>query len=208
MIIAATGALLLLAPVLVGGRLSRLGGVRFRAGWTVVAAILLQVLVIELLTGPRRLLDAGHIVSYLLAGAFVLANRRIPGLLLIGAGCASNGITITVNGGTLPASAWAMRTAGIAPTSDFVNTGLVAHPRLALLGDVLAIPAPLPFANTFSVGDLLIMVGATYAAFRICGTRWTAAWAPAGRGHGYPRHRADGPGLVRVALPGNVSRTS
>jgi len=53
----------------------------------------------------------------------------------------------------------------------FLNAGTVAHPVLGLLGDVFAWPAPLPLANTFSIGDLLIVAGVAYGAHRISGSR-------------------------------------
>jgi hypothetical protein len=87
-------------------------------------------------------------------------------------GAASNGITIALNGGQLPASAGALRASGIVKDPrDFVNSGLVAHPVLGFLGDVFAWPAPLPLANMFSVGDVLIVVGIGIGMHRLMGSR-------------------------------------
>jgi len=41
-----------------------------------------------------------------------LANRRVPGLVILRLGGASNGIIIALNGGTLPARPTALRIAG------------------------------------------------------------------------------------------------
>jgi hypothetical protein len=41
----------------------------------------------------------------------------------------------------------------------------VADAVLPWLGDVFAWPAPLPLANTFSVGDLVIVLGVVVAAW-------------------------------------------
>ena len=46
---------------------------------------------------------------------------------------------------------------GIAP--GYSNSSLDARPALAPLTDVFATPPPLPFANVFSVGDVLIGIG-------------------------------------------------
>ena len=54
-----------------------------------------------------------HLATYVIAGVFVAVNWRIPGLLIIALGGAANGITIALNGGTLPASASALEMAGI-----------------------------------------------------------------------------------------------
>ncbi|MHB1490937.1 MAG: DUF5317 family protein, partial [Cellulomonas sp.] len=96
-------------------------------------------------------------------------NRHIPGALLVGAGAASNGITIALNSGVLPASRAAITAAGIDPHLAFANTAVLNHPVLPWLGDVFAWPAPLPLANTFSIGDILIVLGVIIATWT--GTR-------------------------------------
>jgi hypothetical protein len=193
-IIPVTAILLMLSPALLGGRISLLAGVRFRhAGW-VAGALLLQLAVLEFIPMPRSAAESIHIGTYLLAAWFLWANRLIPGLWLVALGAFSNGITIAINGGRLPARAGALRTAGIDLTPDqFVNSGVLADPELSFLGDVFAIPAGFPLANVFSVGDVLIVAGAGLAAYRICGTRWSTPWNPAAAGHGHGRHIASMP---------------
>jgi len=39
------------------------------------------------------------------------------------------------------------------------------------LGDVLAVPAAVPMANVFSIGDVLILVGFAYGLHHLCGSR-------------------------------------
>jgi len=165
--------LALLSPILFGGSLARFGLVRFRGWWVVVAALLAQILIIEIFPdADRALLEAVHIGTYVAAGVFVAVNWDTPGLLLIAAGGAMNGITIALNGGQLPASPDALRMAGIdAAAGDFVNSGALAHPVLPLLGDIFAWPEPFPFANVFSFGDVLIVAGTFYGAQKITGSR-------------------------------------
>jgi hypothetical protein len=164
----------LVGPSLLGGDLRRFGTIRLRAVWLPVAALLAQIVIIEIIPdGSRPLLVTIHLTTYVLAGVFIWINRSIPGLVVVGVGALLNGVTIALNDGTLPASAAAERMAGIEQSSGFVNSGALAHPVLPWLGDMFAWPQPLPLANVFSIGDLLIVVGTWYAAFRICGTRWT-----------------------------------
>ena len=175
MIVVVAGLVALLSPALFGGRLTRLGEVRLRSRRYVLAALLMQVVILSLvLVVDARVLAAFHVLSYLLAGVFVWRNRGIPGLAVTATGVASNGITIAVNEGTLPASPAGLRAAGIVQNgADFVNSGALAHPRLAWLGDVFVVPAPLPLANVFSIGDVLIVVGVAIGAHRICRSRLT-----------------------------------
>jgi Family of unknown function (DUF5317) len=180
MIIPLAALVVLLLPLLFGGSASRLAMVKLQHIEWIAAALLIQILIVELLTGPELLLKAAHILTYVVALWFMIVNRRIPGLWLIGLGAISNGVTIAVNGGTLPARLGALRSAGINLSPDrFVNSGEVAHPHLSLLGDIFAIPAALPLSNVFSIGDILIILGTAVAAWRILGTRWTKPWTPA-----------------------------
>jgi hypothetical protein len=179
MIIPVAALTVLLLPILLGGRPQRLAGVTLHHLPAILAALAVQVVIVELLTGPEILLKGVHIATYVLALWFMIVNRRIPGVPFIGLGALLNGVTITLNGGTLPARLGALRAAGIeTDTERFVNSGTVAHPHLAWLGDIFAVPAPLPLANVFSIGDILIILGTAIAAWRIIGTRWTTPWNP------------------------------
>ncbi len=103
----------------------------------------------------------------------VVANVRVPGVAVIGAGLACNLVAIVANGGAMPASASALASLGWTEASGYSNSVVVADPALAPLTDIFALPAWLPFANVFSVGDVLIAVGvaATIAlAMRRTGT--------------------------------------
>lgn len=115
---------------------------------------------------PRGLAATAHIATYVVAVAFLWLNRTFPGVLVVGAGAALNGFVIALNGGTLPASASAVERAGLVHDGDFQNSAVLDNPVLLPLGDVFAWPAPLPLANTFSIGDVLIVVGV-----------WIAVWA-------------------------------
>lgn len=163
----------LASPLLFGGQMSRLALVRFRGWWILVAALLAQIVIIEVVPGANRtLLESVHMATYVAAGVFVAVNWRVPGLLVIALGGASNGITIALNGGQLPASRPALEMAGIElAKGDFINSGVLADPVLPLLGDYFVWPEPFPFANVFSIGDVLIVLGTLYGAHKITGSR-------------------------------------
>jgi hypothetical protein len=118
------------------------------------------------------MLEAIHMATYVAAGLFVAINWRVPGLLVIAAGGAMNGITIALNGGQLPASKPALNMAGIELTKgDFINSGYIKDPVLPLFGDIFVWPEPFPLANVFSFGDVLIVLGVFYGANKIAGSR-------------------------------------
>ncbi len=151
-------------------RLSRLTTIRFRRMYLVWVALLDQILVISVLPDHEHLvLDIANLVSYAAAAFFVWSNRRIPGVVLLGAGGALNLLAIVTNGGTMPASASALRASGWKPAAGhFANSAVVAHPRLAFLGDVFATPRWVPFHDVFSVGDVVIVVAVGLLVYKTC----------------------------------------
>jgi hypothetical protein len=162
----------LLSVPLAGGRLSRLAEVRFRGASLAVLGLAVQVLVISVLpTGARDLHAAAHLASYLMLGAMLVLNIRIPWLWLVALGGLSNFVAIAANGGVMPASRAALASAGSLPApGHFINSTLLEHPHLAFLGDVFAIPAPWAH-NVFSVGDAIIAAGALLTLHGLAGSR-------------------------------------
>jgi hypothetical protein len=150
----------IIAGYLFGGRLDRLSQVRFR--WAPLAMLGLAVQV-ALFSDPlaERVGDAGppiYVASTAVVLVAVLRNLDIRGVAIVALGAASNLLAIVVNGGYMPADPDALASiGGVAP--GYSNSSSVADPLLEPLTDILAIPAWVPFANVFSVGDVLIGVG-------------------------------------------------
>ncbi len=180
MLLVAFVVLALATVPIFGGRLGALAELRFRYVWALLAALGIQIVIVSVIPdghGPFH--GAAHIGSYLLAGLFVVANRRLAGMWLLAMGGAMNLAAIAANGGVIPASPAALVTAGRAVSqAGFRNSAPLLDPNLAFLGDIFALPPPFPFHNVFSVGDLCIALGAAVALHRICGSRLI----PSGRG--------------------------
>jgi hypothetical protein len=153
---------LVLGPIfalLLGGDLSRLLQVRFRLSWTVLAALGIQLYVF---IGPGQELEPDfrlglHIGSYALLLLFVTANLRLKTMIPVLVGVALNAVAITANGGVMPVAADAAGAAGI--EADPTASVSLEADRLTFLGDIFAIPQPLPLTNVFSIGDILIGFG-------------------------------------------------
>jgi Family of unknown function (DUF5317) len=162
MTLALAFVLLVLSVPLAGGRLSRLGELRVRSIWLAGLAFAVQVLIVTVIpegdTGAHR---AAHLGSYALVGACVLRNLDVRFLWLVALGGALNLIAIVANGGVMPARRGALEAAGLDVRSGaFANSDLVEGARLGFLGDVFALPAGWPGANVFSLGDVVMVVGA------------------------------------------------
>jgi hypothetical protein len=144
-----------------------------------VAALLVQVVQFDPV-GGRLLGDLGPAV-YVASTAVVLAvvarNIRVTGLTVVAAGAASNLAAIVANGGYMPADPGALALAGLEPTEGPSNSIVLAEPALRPLTDVLALPAWVPLANVFSIGDVLIGLGVAVA---IAAAMRAAPTVPAG----------------------------
>jgi MFS family permease len=162
------------------GRLGGIERLRFRRPWTVGLALAIQVVVISVLRGPADPVHVGlHVCSYVLGAWFLFENRRIPGVWLMAAGAASNIVAIVANGGVMPAAPSALTTAGLPlAVSTFKNSAALAQPRLLFLGDVFAVPASWPLHNVFSIGDVLLALGAAMTIHAVCGSRLIPSSAP------------------------------
>ena len=82
-----------------------------------------------------------------------------PRMLVVALGAASNLAAIIANGGYMPASIAAMEALGKVPKTVYSNSAVVPEPALAPLTDIFALPSWLPWANIFSIGDVLIGLG-------------------------------------------------
>jgi hypothetical protein len=147
---------------LLGGRLDRLASVRFEWAWLAVGGLLVQVLLFSPLVTDR--IDAGlgaaiYVASTAAVLVAVLRNIRVPGLAFVALGAVSNLAAVIANGGVMPTTTEALASAGLEPTSGLSNSAVLATPVLAPLTDVYALPAWLPLANVFSIGDVLIGLG-------------------------------------------------
>jgi Family of unknown function (DUF5317) len=164
-------AMLFVLPltVIAHGQPRRLADARLTAGRYVATGLAMQIAILEtpLRYAPQGALALVHVTSYLLIAVFFYKNRHVPGLVVLGLGGASNFAAIASNNGIMPATHWAVRTAGLrGQAHGFTNSA--AHGRTALwfLGDTFAIPRSWPLANVFSIGDVIILIGVAIFLYR------------------------------------------
>ena len=151
----------LVAGFVMGGRIDHLAELRF--AWAPVAVIGLLVQLVLFSTPVADVVgDAGPVLYVASTAAVLLAvlrNLRIPGMVLVALGAASNLVAIAANGGVMPASPEAVAALGQEAADGFSNSVVMADPAMRPLTDLYALPAWLPGANVFSVGDVLIGIG-------------------------------------------------
>jgi Family of unknown function (DUF5317) len=154
----------IVAGYLIGGRLDNLGHVRFRLGWVAVIALAIQLVLFSAVADgwPAELVRGGYVGSTALVLAVVIANIRLTGVPLVVLGALSNLVAVVANGGAMPAGAGALAALGFG-VGGHTSSIALEHPAFEPLTDVYAMPAWMPMANIFSVGDVVIGIGVVVA---------------------------------------------
>jgi hypothetical protein len=155
----------LLVGLLAGGRPSGIGQVQFKSGWLIFLGFGTQLVLFAPPVAERvgTLGPPIYVASTAVVLAALIRNAAQPGLPIVALGAVSNFLAIAANGGYMPASTEALAALGKVPASGFSNSAVVTDPAFAPLTDIFALPAGLPFANVFSVGDVLIAIGVAVA---------------------------------------------
>jgi len=104
-----------------------------------------------------------YIASTLAVFVAVVRNLRLPGMAIVAVGALCNLVAISANGGLMPAGPGALAFAGFSGPGDHTNSVILEAPMFEPLTDIYALPAWLPLANVFSVGDVLIGIGVAVA---------------------------------------------
>jgi Family of unknown function (DUF5317) len=156
------GVVGLLLGKLLGGSFRNLAETRIRTTGLAFGAVGLQLIAFPSdalpWSTPTSVAKALWLASYALLIAMIVRNRRLPGAAIVGAGLACNLAAILANGGLMP-----VRRAALAASGGHYhihnNSIQLGHPHLALLVDRWAVPAWVPLANVFSIGDVVIGLG-------------------------------------------------
>jgi len=167
--------------VLSGGRPGRLANVRFQWAWLAPAAFALQAYIIYR-PSPRAegLLSAPVLVMMASYGLLVLLlwrNRQLFGVKLITVGLVMNLTVMIANGGYMPVTRQSLERAGHAhlalgsePGARIRGTKDILLPSHAIklwwLSDIFIIPPPAPITGIFSLGDVMIAVGAFWFLYK------------------------------------------
>jgi hypothetical protein len=171
----------IVAGLLLGGKLDRLAELRLRWAPLALVGLLVQV---ALFADPigAAVGDAAppiYLASTAAVLAAVLRNVRIGGMAPIAIGAGSNLVALLANGGSMPADPAALASV-VRLSPGYSNSVVVADPALRPLTDIFALPAAVPLANVFSVGDVLIGIGVAATIAMAMRARASSNATPAG----------------------------
>jgi hypothetical protein len=146
--------------LLLGGSLARLSELRLRWVPLILLGLLVQVAIFSDAAGPTvgDAAPAVYIASAVVVLVAVLRNLAIPGVAIIAAGAGCNLAAIVANGGVMPADPGAIMAIG-GSVPGYTNSVVAVDPAVGPLTDLFALPAWMPMANVFSIGDVLIGAG-------------------------------------------------
>jgi hypothetical protein len=161
------------ALALTGGRVAQLADVRVRWAPLMLAALALAVAITTLFPqGNAGVHRSINLATYAVAIAVLWRNRTLPGIRAALVGTVLNVTAITANNGIMPAWRPALDVAGLpAASPGFLSSTALTHPHLLILGDIFAVPSWVPFANVFSLGDVLIVAGISFTVLCLGGSR-------------------------------------
>jgi hypothetical protein len=146
-----------------GGSLARLAQLDLHWFLLLFVPLALQLLIYTPLAERLALpAPAVYVTSMLVAALVVARNARQPGFPVLLAGLLANLAVIAANGGYMPVSEAARAASGLPPIAGSHNNVVPMSDATPLwfLGDLFPIPSVVPLANVFSVGDVLIALGA------------------------------------------------
>jgi len=156
-------ALGLIVALAFGGDPRFLTTLRLRRVELFYVAVALQLVAFPLAFMPWHVSDgvsrALWLGSYAVLCAAALLNLKLTGVPIVAAGMLSNILAVVTNGGHMPVLPSALRALGKAYVVHF-NSAASASPNLPWLVDRWAVPAWMPWGNVYSVGDVVIAVGA------------------------------------------------
>ena len=152
-----------------GGRLKCLNMHPLKKHELAIGGLIIQLLLfsgIPFFNTIPRIISAGlHILSYILLLLFILFNRKITGIPVIGTGIFSNTLAITLNGGYMPTYVSNLESTSMEKYAESVAQGfnnsiaIADGTKLPWLCDIFHLPEWLPFSNVFSIGDVIIAAG-------------------------------------------------
>ena len=149
---------------LAGGRVAGLTALQLRRPWLAAAALAILVAgaLLAWATSSRGVYLGASAAAVVTTGIFLLGNRSVPGLPLVGTGLVLNLLAVAANG-AMPVSRYAaaragVSLAGIAAGSDAGHVVAGSGTALRALGDVIPVPLPV-WPEVVSAGDVLVAAG-------------------------------------------------
>lgn len=176
----------LVIGLLAGGRMRNIDHIDLRVPGLLIAALLIQAVVLALAPDKAPWLAGAApvlvVLSYLLLIYAMARNWHLWGFRIALLGAALNFLVVVANGGFMPTSVDAVRIIGRGRLADRLesarygkNAVLTPRTHLAFLADVHPLPWPYPRPCVYSIGDVFITLGMSLFVFQAVGA---FGWRP------------------------------
>lgn len=171
--------LVFLLAIISGGKIQNLKYVKFRFSWMVFIGLFLKVLTNSGLRYSIGLSDSHaaklYILSFVFIAAFIILNSKLKGFVLVGLGLSSNLLAIAANAGRMPVKEEYFYLTTAPEEIEKYYQGLSAYnyiptgpdTKLYYLCDIILMPHWIMITRVFSVGDILITIGAAYFVWTV-----------------------------------------
>jgi hypothetical protein len=162
-----------LTALLTGGKIENLKNIDFRHSWLVILAVAGKIITNSSLRNVFHISDKMapflYVISLLLIIIFILLNTKQYGLPILGLGLFCNLLVIVSNRGYMPVKLDYYKTIATADELEKLNQGLPffnhiatsSHTKLYYLADIFLMPSWIFITRVFSIGDVLITIGAS-----------------------------------------------
>lgn len=157
-----------------GGKFSNLFKVNFKKMWLLIAALIIQYLLIVInfmdevnyIDKLFRYMNKLAIISYVLLLIGIIMNLRYKSLWVVLGGAILNFTVMAANNWKRPILLEGIGLEGFERFHRLLEQGnlplytTITHgTKLSVLGDIIIVPKPYPYPHIFSIGDLIISLG-------------------------------------------------
>jgi hypothetical protein len=150
------------------GRLANLGGIPFRGAYAFAIPLVffIAATILTYHTHNEQLIRLTvrtlNVLLYVVLLGLIAINLHIREMKLMGIGTFLNFLALTANGGTMPVSRWAAKTAGMLDYLEHMDAArhviMTPETRLKPLVDLIPIAVP-RLTTVLSIGDVLLAIG-------------------------------------------------
>lgn len=140
-----------------GGKLSHFENLTIKLWYFISVAFLVQIIALRMPHINDSIFYILHMLSYVIIVYICILNRKILSIVVMGLGTLLNMIVIGANAGQMPVK---VPDNIIDPIFDRGHSLMTQASHIPILGDIFLIEFPFIGGGMFSIGDVVLAIGA------------------------------------------------